>query len=177
MTPDPDRLVNVLIARAVRGDPSPWPTDPHQPFKWKGSFEATFKAGDKQILLWAIEDCARKGAPVPKWAAQALHDIMFNGVARGRFGSWQHAFGPIRVKQQREIQPLRHMVAVWIRVCKLNESSSDWEQIFETVGKEFRFYAGKAKRYYSDMKKFMEKHGPEVWTELKRESDRDYQAI
>src|SRR5262249_19526235 len=171
MTPDPDRLVNVLIARAVRGEPSPWPTD--EAFEWKGSFEATFKAGDKQILLWAIEDYARRGVPLETWAAQALDDIMLNGVARGRFGSWEDAFGPIRVKQQREIQTLRHMGGVWLRVRELNKSGSDWEQIFETVGKEFHFNAGKAKRYYSDMKKFMEKHHLEVWKELDRESYRD----
>ena len=169
--PEPDRLVNVLISRAVRGEPSPWWTDPK--FKWKGSFEATFKAGDKQRLLWAIEDCARRGVPIPKWASEALHDIMFNGVARGKVANWKDAFGPIRVKQHREIQPLRHMVAVWIEVRELNKSNSDWEDIFEKVSKKFGIGIVKAKRYYSAMKKFMKKYGSDVWTELERESVRD----
>ena len=111
--------------------------------------------------------------PVEKWAAQALHHIMFNGVARARLGSWEDAFGPIRVEQQRTIQALRHVVAVWIRVRELNESSSDWEEIRENVGKEFGIGIGKVKEYYSAMNNFMEKHGPEVWMELEHESVRD----
>ena len=85
--PDASALLDVLIVRAVRGEASPWPIDPHLDFKWKGSFEATFEAGkgDKQILLWEINDCAQRGARIPKWAADALYDIMLNGVARGDF--------------------------------------------------------------------------------------------
>jgi hypothetical protein len=168
-TPEPDRLVNVLIARAVRGEPSPWPTDD---FRWKGSFQATFKAGDKQILLWAIEDCARRGAQIPKWAAKALHDIMFRGVARGKFESWEDAFGPISADQQRTIRPRQHMAGVWTRIRKRHsEGCKDWEELYEDASKHFGIGIGKVKEYYGAMQKFMEEHAPE--TESERESVSD----
>ena len=49
------------IVRAVRGEPSPWPLD--RAHATKGTFEDRFNAGDKQILLWAIWDCAERRSP------------------------------------------------------------------------------------------------------------------
>ena len=155
--PDASALLDVLIVRAVRGEASPWPIDPHLDFKWKGSFEATFEAGkgDKQILLWEINDCAQRGARIPKWAADALYDIMLNGVARGDFDSWEDAFGPIRSDQHRTIQPRRHMVAVWTFVRKLHgEGCKDWEKLYGDAAKKYGIGIGKVKEYYQDMQKF-----------------------
>jgi hypothetical protein len=129
--------LDVLITLAVRGRPSPFPVDPK--FKWKGDFEGTFKAGDKQILLWALEDCAERGVPIPEWAGKALRRIMFHGVARGEFASWEDAFGPIRVMQQRTIRDLQHMADVWKRVRELKERDGRTidDLLFEDIRKEF----------------------------------------
>jgi hypothetical protein len=169
----PDDLLDVLIRRAVSGKPSPWPIDPNPKFKWKGSFKATYEAGDKQILLWAIEDCAWRGALVPNWAAEALHDIMFRDVARGRIASWAAAFGPIRVNQQRKIQSRQHMVAVWTMIRKhRGEGCTDWEELFEDVRDKLPIGVGKVKSYYFRMQKFMKKHGSDLCTGLRFKPDR-----
>ena len=56
-----NELLDRAIVRAVRGEPSPWPLDrAHAP---KGTFENRLNAGDKQILLWAIWDCAERAKP------------------------------------------------------------------------------------------------------------------
>ena len=153
-----DELLDALIAKAVRGGPSPFPTD--KAYQWKGDFETTYAAGDKQMLLWAVDDYAQRGEPIPKWAADALHDIMFRGVARGKFESWDDAFGPIYVDQQRTIQPRRHMVAVWKRVRELRRKGHPIDDtLFENVSKEFAIGIGKVKEYYGDMQRFMERYG------------------
>jgi len=167
-------LLDVLIGRAVRGKPSPWPTN--QNFRWKGSFEATYREGgdNRQILLWAIEECAQNGTPIPKWAAEALHGIMYRDVARGRIGEWEDAFGPIRTDQQREITSRQKMVAVWMEVRKLRRAGcTDWEKLYENVAKKFGIGIGKVKEYYGTMQRFMEMHGPDVCMELREKSVRD----
>jgi hypothetical protein len=159
-----DNLLDKLIARAVRGQTSPFPVD--KTYNWKGSFQATFDAGDKQILLWAIEDCAQKRHPIPEWAAQKLHEIMFRGVARGEIACWKDAFGPIRVKQHRTIQTLKHMVAIWLRIRKLKDEDQtlDYDGLFEEVQKEFFPKVGivKLKKYYQDMQTSI-KNNLDVW--------------
>jgi hypothetical protein len=170
----PDDLLDALIGRAVSGKPSPWPTS--QNFEWKGSFEATYREGgeNRQILLWAIEDCAQRGTLVPKWAAEALHGIMFRGVARGGIGSWEDAFGPIRTDQQREIRSRQHMAAVWTEVRKLNRAGcTDWEKLYEDVAKTFAIGIGKVREYYSTMQGFMKQYGPDVCMELREKSVRE----
>jgi hypothetical protein len=147
---DGDELLDELIFRAVKGESSPFPID--EAFPPHGSFESRHAngKGDKQILLWAILDCAKRGRAIPSWAAEALNHIMFRGVARGEFASWEDAFGPIRgrasdfgkgVLQQRTIQGLQHMVAVWIRIRELHDQDPKEfpidDLLFETVSKEF----------------------------------------
>jgi hypothetical protein len=154
--------LDVLITLVVRGKPSPFPVDPK--FKWKGGFEATFEAGDKQILLWAIEDCAQRGVPIPEWAGNALHQIMFHGVARGNFASWEDAFGPIRVMQQRTIKSLQHMADVWKRIRERREQDGcpiD-DLLFEDISKEFGIGIGKVKEYYGKIQRVVEEN-PDVW--------------
>ena len=90
-----DELLNQAIIRAVRGEPSPWPINPK--YQWKGDFEFTFKAGDKQILLWAIRDYAERGEPIPPWATDALHDVLMR-AAKFEFNTWDDAFGKIPAK-------------------------------------------------------------------------------
>ena len=169
----PDDLLDVIIGRAVSGKLSPWPTN--QNFEWKGSFEATYKeGGDKQILLWAIEDCAHRGTLIPKWAAEALREIMFRGVAKGRIAKWEDAFGRLRTDQQRQIQTRQHMAAVWTEVCKLNAAGcTDWQKLYKDVAKKFGIGIGKVREYYGTMKEFMDQYGPEVRTELRVKSDSD----
>lgn len=82
--------VDYAIWRAVCGKPSPWLIDPK--FKAKGTFEQRFEAGDLQILLWEINCCAQKRQPIPKWATEAMYDILFD-MAKGGVMSWNDAFG------------------------------------------------------------------------------------
>jgi hypothetical protein len=80
------------IWRKVHGCPSPWLIDSE--FKAQGTFKDRFDAGDKQILLWMLDDCARTGQPIPEWAAEALYKILY-GMAKGNLkrNSWNEAFG------------------------------------------------------------------------------------
>jgi hypothetical protein len=87
-----DELLDRAIVRAVRGEPSPWPLD--RAYPPKGTFKDRFKAGDKQILLWAVRDCAERGEAIPKWAAEALHTILIR-AAKFEFETWDDAFGKI----------------------------------------------------------------------------------
>ena len=148
--------LDVLITLAVRGRPSPFPVDPK--FKWKGDFEATFEAGDKQILLWAIEDCAQRGAPIPEWAGKALHQIMFHGVARGNFASWEDAFGPILRDAAAYYKDLQHMADVWKRVRELKERDGRTidDLLFEDISKEFGIGIVKVKKYYGKIQRVVE---------------------
>jgi len=73
-----NELLDRAIVRAVRGEPSPWPLDrAHAP---KGAFEDRLNAGDKQILLWAIWDCAERGEAIPRWATEALHTVLMRAA-------------------------------------------------------------------------------------------------
>jgi hypothetical protein len=127
------------IDRAVKGDPSsPWRIDPaHKP---EGSFEMRFNAGDRQILLWAINDCAESGDPIPDWAAKALRKILY-GAAKGRFNSWddEDAFGKIFAKSARKrgIQSDARMFDVYDKVIKYSEDGFKIDDnLFKRVGKE-----------------------------------------
>ena len=84
--------IDYAIWLKVHGEPSPWLIDSQ--FEAKGSFEDRFRLGDKQILLWELDDCARTGERIPKWAADALYEILY-GMAKGYLAknSWNEAFG------------------------------------------------------------------------------------
>jgi hypothetical protein len=91
--------VDYAIWRAVCGKPSPWLIDPK--FKAEGTFEERFIAGDHQILLWEINCCAQKGRAIPKWAADALYELLFR-MAKGGVSSWNDVFGkPYADQKQR----------------------------------------------------------------------------
>jgi hypothetical protein len=81
--------VDYAIWRAVCGKPSPWLIDSE--FEPTGNFQQRFLNGDQQIL-WEINCCAQKKRLIPKWAADALYDILF-GMAKGGVKSWNDAFG------------------------------------------------------------------------------------
>lgn len=106
------------LFRAIRGEPSVWGAlgiDPAHPTT--NDFHADYRAGDKQKLLWAIDDAAQRGEPVPAWAAQALHALML-GVAKGQFASWEDAFGKMFAtrRHQRSLQSLALMFEIERRV-------------------------------------------------------------
>ena len=156
--PAVDTLLNSAIHRAVRGEPSPWPID--RRFPAKGSFEDRFRAGDKQILLWAINDCAQSRQPLPKWLADALQDALIR-LATGEF-SWDDAFGPLRAKgwQRRQISGLSLMYDIFVRVQqKVLEQRRKGENInhdlvYEDVRDDLkrvgcRIGIGKVKKYYA----------------------------
>jgi hypothetical protein len=169
---DSDQLLDELIFRKVKGEPSPFPID--EAFPAHGSFESRYEKskGDKQILLWAILDCAKNSQLIPPWAVEALKHIMLRGVARGQFASWEEAFGPIRVLQQRTIRGFQHMVAVWIRIRELHDQEGRPidDLLFEDVSKEFDAIGiGKVKDYHGRMQRFMDAH-PDIWIRVSNAS-------
>jgi len=139
-----------IIHRSVMGTVKLWPIDPKYPAE--GSFEDRFNGGegDKQILLWAIDGCAQKREPIPDWAANALHDLLYQ-AAEGEFHSWHDAFGKIYApgKRKRRIEHLALMLRVWARICERHEAGeSKVEEFFESVGDEFDIKATLVKELY-----------------------------
>src|SRR5262249_16717831 len=108
-----------IIRRSVMGKSKLWPIDPRYPAV--GSLEDRFNgtvnkgAGDKQILLWTIDDSLQNREPIPDWAANALHDLVYQ-AAEGEFRSWDDAFGKLYApgKRKRRIQHLALMLRVWV---------------------------------------------------------------
>ena len=125
-----------IIRRSVMGELTLWPIDHKYPAR--GSLEERFKRGDRQILLWAIEDCARKKLPIPDWAANALKDIIY-GAVQGDFVSWDEAFGKLFVDiQRRRARSLALMLKVWARIHQRNQAGEPkLEELFTSVGEEF----------------------------------------
>jgi hypothetical protein len=118
-----------IIRRSVMGESELWPIDPH--FPAVGSFEDRFNAGDKQILLWAIDDYAQRGEPAPQWAAKELNNITYS-AAQGKYTSWNDAFGKIFAGiQRRRAQTLTRMLDVYPIDNRL----------FERVGQELKLPA------------------------------------
>jgi hypothetical protein len=129
-----------IIRRSVMGESELWPIDPH--FPAVGSFEDRFNAGDKQILLWAIDDYAQRGEPVPQWAAKELNNIIYS-AAQGKYTSWNDAFGKIFAGiQRRRAQTLTRMLDVYNRVRELNAKGHPIDnRLFERVGQELKLPA------------------------------------
>ena len=129
-----------IIHRSVMGTSKLWPIDPA--FPAVGSLEDRYKAGDKQILLWTIDDCAQRNLPIPKWAADALNDLIYS-AAEGKLASWDDAFGKIFTgMQQRRAQTLSGMLDVYYRVCELHAKGHAIDnELFEQVGKELKLAA------------------------------------
>jgi hypothetical protein len=129
-----------IIRRSVMGESELWPIDPD--FPAVGSFEDRFKVGDKQILLWAINDYAQRGEPVPQWAAKELNNIIYS-AAEGKYASWNDAFGKIFAGiQRRRAQTLARMLEVYYRVGELHAKGHPIDnRLFERVGKELKLTA------------------------------------
>jgi hypothetical protein len=129
-----------IIRRSVMGTSKLWPIDLKYPAE--GSLEDRFKAGDKQILLWAIDDYAQRGQPIPDWAARALNEVIYR-AAQGELDSWDDAFGKIFASmQKRRAQTLARMLDVYYRVRELHaEGHAIDNDLFECVGKELKLTA------------------------------------
>ena len=129
-----------IIHRSVMGESELWPIDPTYPAK--GSLEDRFKAGDRQILLWAIAEYARKEQPPPNWAANALNDVIY-GAAKGKFSSWDDAFGKIFQNiQRRRAETLSHMLDVYYRIRELHAEGHPIDNtLFERVGRDLKLHA------------------------------------
>jgi hypothetical protein len=131
-----------IIHRSVMGKSKLWPIDPK--FPPEGTLEDRFNhgAGDKQILLWAINESAQSRRPIPKWAAKALNDLLYR-AAEGEFCSWDDAFGKIFAgKQQRRVQTLSRMLDVYYRVRELSaEGHAIDNALFERIGEELKLPA------------------------------------
>ena len=169
--PAVDSLLNSAIHRAVRGEPSPWPIDPE--FPAKGSFEDRFRAGDKQVLLWAIHECAQRRQLLPKWVTDALHDALFR-LATGEF-SWDDAFGPLRAKgwQRREISGLSLMYDILARVRqkvvdqRRKDENINYDLVFEDVRDDLkkagrRIGIGRVKKHYALARDDIKEHDAEL---------------
>ncbi len=152
--------VDYAIWRAVCGKPSPWLIDPE--FKPAGTFEDRFRAGDKQILLWEINFCAQSGRPIPKWATNALYDILY-GMAKGGVVSWNDCFGkPYADGKQRRGMGTRaqmfdaHRAVKEVVAEKKNRNEKmDYEGIYADAGRRLEpCQSGPVvKKLYDDVEK------------------------
>jgi hypothetical protein len=171
-----DQLLDEAIFRAVRGEPSLWPVDPDH--RVDGTYKERFERGDKQILLWAIEDHARNNELIPEWAAEALKNTLLR-FAKGKC-SWEDAFGrPIaRGMHRQRIENLSLMYEAWWRVRqKVNERKAnkkvkerrakkeniDYDLLYEGVSRELRkagrkIGIGKVKEFHGLVQKDSKKH-------------------
>ena len=151
-----EELLDEIIYRAVRGEETPWLLDPE--FKARGTFEDRFRDGDKQILLWEIDDCAQSGRPIPKWAAEALHGLLY-GAVKGQAKSWDDVFGRLYAKGTqgaRRMSGLSVMVDVWFRICELSrEGRAIDHELFHTVHEEFKIAEVRVRDYYRRMRDFV----------------------
>ena len=136
---DADKVtIRDIIYRSVMGKSNLWPI---HPFPAKGSLEDRFNAGDNQILLWAIADCAQNKQPIPEWATDALTDLLYRAV-QGDVASWDNVFGKIfRGVQKRRAQTLSRMLDVYYRVCELSTQAPIDNALFKRVGKELNLTA------------------------------------
>jgi len=139
---DPKIVLREIIHRSVMGKSKLWPINPK--FPAEGTLERRFNGGlgDKQILLWAIDESAQRGLPIPEWAAKALNDFLYR-AAEGEFRSWDDVFGKIFAgKQQRRVQTLSRMLDVYYRVCELSAQGHAIDNaLFERVGEELKLPA------------------------------------
>jgi hypothetical protein len=146
-------LIDEEILRAVRGEDSAWGIDDKYPATgrtWQERFNEG--RGDKQALLWAIEECGSE-KPVPHWAHAALRRCLLDG-SRGEFKTWDGAFGKIMVKRKgrAEIRRLSEMamrVGEYIEQQRSNGKAVD-DSLFADVQREFwgRVGRGLAKKYW-----------------------------
>lgn len=137
-------VIDYVIWRAVCGKPSPWLVD--SKFEAKGTFEQRFLKGDLQILLWEINCCAQQKRLIPKWAADALYNIIF-GMAKGGVRSWNDAFGkPYADQTQRRGMATRaQMFDAYREVIKLQAESKgnkkrkmSSQDIYQEAGQRLR---------------------------------------
>ena len=106
--------IHEAILRAGRGEKSPWPTDKKYPVKGRNHQER-FRKGDKQALLWAIEECGQEGKVIPPWAADAFSDLMARACEGVEFETWDEVFGKIMASRTGRAQAQRR-VKEWRRV-------------------------------------------------------------
>jgi hypothetical protein len=138
--------VDYVIWRKVCGKPSPWLIDSKFDAT-TGTFEQRFFNGDLQILLWEINCCAQQKRLIPKWAADALYDIIF-GMAKGGVMSWNDAFGKPYAdqKQRRGMATRAQMFDAYREVIKLkaeNKSNKkkrkmSSQDIYQEAGQRLR---------------------------------------
>jgi hypothetical protein len=155
-------LIDEEILRAVRGQDSGWTIDDKYPAKgrtWKERYNEG--NGDRQALLWAIEECGEKGEPIPTWAHIALRRRALD-AARGQFKNWDGAFGKIMVKRKgrAEIKRLSEMamqVGEYIEQQHSKGKALD-DTLWLEVQREFRGRVGRGLikkywRFYRELKR------------------------
>jgi hypothetical protein len=154
-----DPLLEEMIDAAVLGDPtSPWDIDPK--FPRGGSLQDRFKAGDRQILLWAIHFSAREGKEVPEWAARALAEVVYDAAA-GASDSWDKPFGRIFAKKKRATmhQKARNMIAAYNLVIELNRENPKenpiGNELFSRVGDDLSIGRNTVSKYYARVRDYV----------------------
>lgn len=154
-------LIDEEVLRAVRGQDSGWAIDdkyPAQGRTWQERYNEG--NGDRQALLWAIEECGERGAPIPTWAHIALRRHALD-AARGQFKNWDGAFGKIMVKRKgrAEIKRLSELaMRVGERIEQLRKGRAVDDSLFADVQREFKGRVGRGliKKYwkfYRDLKR------------------------
>jgi hypothetical protein len=164
---DFENEVDYAIWRAVCGKPSPWLID--SKFDATGTFEQRFVDGDRQILLWEINCCAQQKRLIPKWAADALYDIIF-GMAKGALvkNSWNDAFGQPYVdrKQPGGMRTRAQMFDAYREVIKLQvenkankKKKMSSQEIYQEAGQRLtpKQNGDVVKKLFGDVKKSIKK--------------------
>jgi hypothetical protein len=168
--------IDYAIWCKVHGEPSPWLIDSQ--FEVKGSFEDRFRAGDKQILLWELDSCARTGERIPQWAADALYDILY-GMAKGSLSenSWNDAFGkpyadrkqPGGMRTRAQMFDAYREVRKLVAEKKVRGEKRDYDQkLYEEAGQRLRprLSSPVVKKLYGLVKKSIEIGEWTPWTRL-----------
>lgn len=144
-----DDVLNKYIFLSVKGESKLWPVDPAH--KVGGNPEERYREGDKQILLWTINDYAQNGEPIPKWAAIELRHTLLR-LAKGGLPSWDEAFGRrySNGSHARRMHGMRRMLESYFLAVKLHNELGIpiGDALFEKVADILGIGQKNAKKFY-----------------------------
>ena len=148
-----DDPVNQAIWAAVKDGINSWRLS--KAHDTNGSFEERFDRGDKQMLLWALVEPARRGDPIPEWAATKLLGAIFD-AARGRLVSWDEAFGKMFEGSYRTaaLGLEKYMFPVGRRVEELSEEMGIGDEMYAKIAAELSIGPDRVSEYYRYYRNF-----------------------
>jgi hypothetical protein len=117
-----------------------------------------FEAGDTGALLRAIAECARRGIPLPPWAAAAFCERLAK-VEGWEVDSWEDVFGRIRPKHSHKhsFQRDKRLWEAHDRVMAAKKAGrSIGSALFEDIGREIGISGASCSKCYYKAKKILE---------------------